>query len=217
MDILSPLLKPKIFNIRGKFLLGLRLNIKITYLCFCINLNSYNTFTGNVIFDLHALPGFGIFTFFFVVDEVDEPGTYYQTSSNNFIRTTENFGQKLIFLPFVRHFKIPYLSFAQLVKPHPSALQSSLYLRLALPHFFKEEHPVVFVAVQGQVTPSVENAIHAMKKERFVEPKFDPSNYRYNFLLLGRILIMRETTTYSHLRRVQQNKSPMQEQRRSSF
>ena len=80
----------------------------------------------------------------------------------------------MVFLPFVRHFKIPYLSFAQLVKPHPSALQSSLYLRLALPHFFKEEHPVVFVAVQGQVTPSVENAIHAMKKERFVEPKFDP-------------------------------------------
>ena len=69
MDILSPLLKPKIFNIRGKFLLGY---IKITYLCFCINLNSNNTFTGNVIFDLHAVPGFGIATFFFVVDEVDE-------------------------------------------------------------------------------------------------------------------------------------------------
>ena len=133
-----------------------------------MNVNLYNTFTGNVIFDLHALPGFGIFTFFFVVDEVDEPGTYYQSCSHNFIRTTENFGYKLIFLPFVRHFKIPYLSFAQLVKPHPSALQSSLYLRLELPHFFKEEHPVVFVAVQGQVTPSVENAIHAMKKERFV-------------------------------------------------
>merc|ERR1711997_1377505 len=96
----------------------------------------FKAFTGNVVFDLHALPGFGIFTFFFVVDEVDEP--------------------------FVKHFKIPYLSFAQFVKPHPSALQSSLYLRLALPHFFKEEHPVVFVAVQGQVTPSVENAIHAM-------------------------------------------------------
>ena len=56
--------------------------MKITHLCFCINLNSYNTFTGNVIFDLHALPGFGIFTFFFVVDEVDEPGTYHQTSCN---------------------------------------------------------------------------------------------------------------------------------------
>ena len=33
----------------------------------------------------------------------------------------------------------------------------------------------------------------------------------------SKILIMRETTTYRHLRRVQQNKSPMQEQRRSSF
>ena len=76
MDILSLLLKPKIFKIRGTFLLGLR----ITHLLyknqipfFCINLNSYNTFTGNVIFDLHAIPGFGIATFFFVVDEVDEP------------------------------------------------------------------------------------------------------------------------------------------------
>ena len=66
MDILSPLLKPKIFNIRGKFLLGLKSDIQI-------NLNSYNTFTGNVILDLHAVPGFGIATFFFVVDEVDEP------------------------------------------------------------------------------------------------------------------------------------------------
>ena len=36
-------------------------------------------------------------------------------------------------------------------------------------------------------------------------------------ILLGRILIIRETTTYRHLRRVQQNKSPMQEQRRSSL
>ena len=115
------------------------------------------------------------------------------------------------------HIKISY-PFGQLLKsPHAAALQSSLYLRLELLHFFKEEHPVVFVAVQGQVTPSVPNDIHAMKKERFVEPKIDPSNYRYIFLLLGRILIMRETTTYRHLRRVQQNKSPMQEQRRSSF
>ena len=55
MDILSPLLKPKIFNIRGKFLLGLKSDIQI-------NLNSYNTFTGNVILDLHAVPGFGIAT-----------------------------------------------------------------------------------------------------------------------------------------------------------
>ena len=68
MDILSPLLKPKIFNIRGKFLLGLKLSD------IQINLNSYNTFTGNVILDLHAVPGFGIATFFVVdLDEVDEP------------------------------------------------------------------------------------------------------------------------------------------------
>ena len=56
--------------------------MRITHLCFCINLNSYNTFTGNVIFDLHAVPGFGIATFFFVVDEVDEPWTYCQISNN---------------------------------------------------------------------------------------------------------------------------------------
>ena len=35
-----------------------------------------------MIFDLHAVPGFGIATFFFVVDEVDEPWTYYQISNN---------------------------------------------------------------------------------------------------------------------------------------
>ena len=29
-----------------------------------INLNSYNTFTGNVILDVHAVPGLGIATFF---------------------------------------------------------------------------------------------------------------------------------------------------------
>ena len=59
MDILSPLLKPKIFNIRGKFLLGLKFTIQFDIQ---INLNSYNTFTGNVILDLHAVPGFGIAT-----------------------------------------------------------------------------------------------------------------------------------------------------------
>ena len=59
MDILSPLLKPKIFNIRGKFLLGLKFTLQSDIQ---INLNSYNTFTGNVILDLHAVPGFGIAT-----------------------------------------------------------------------------------------------------------------------------------------------------------
>ena len=51
-----------------------------------------------MIFDLHAVPGFGIATFFFVVDEVDEvdePWTYYQISNNTrryFIRISENVG-----------------------------------------------------------------------------------------------------------------------------
>ena len=54
-------------------------------------------------------------------------------------------------------------------------------MRLALRQLGKEEHPVVFFAVQGQVTPSVPNESHPMKKERFIEPKIDPSNYRYNF------------------------------------
>ena len=123
MDILSHLLKPKIFNKWRIFLLGLRFTIQSDIQ---INLNSYNTFTGNVILDLHAVPGFGIATFFVVdLDEVDEPWTYYQTSSNT-RRCSCN-------------------------------------------------------------------------------------------VFLGRILIMRETTTYRPLRRVQQNKSLMQEQWRSSF
>ena len=122
MDILSPLLKPKIYKIRGKFLLGLRLNIKITYLCFCINLNSNNTFTGNVIFDLHAVPGFGIATFFVAANETQ---------------------------------------------------------------LMNLEHITKLVVTKN--------------------------------LLLGRIFIMTESTTYRHLRRVQHNKSPMQELRRSSF
>ena len=65
MDILSPLLKPKIFNIRGKFLLGLitiRSDIQI-------NLNSYNTFTGNLILSVHAVPGCGIATFSVAANE----------------------------------------------------------------------------------------------------------------------------------------------------
>ena len=62
MDILSPLLKPKIFNIRGKFLLGLKFYFVTIQSDIQINLNSYNTFTGNVILDLHAVPGFGIAT-----------------------------------------------------------------------------------------------------------------------------------------------------------
>ena len=60
MDILSPLLKPKIFNIRGKFLLDVRFIIQSDIQ---INVNSYNTFTGNVILDVHAVPGLGIATF----------------------------------------------------------------------------------------------------------------------------------------------------------
>ena len=117
MDILSPLLKPKIFNIRGKFLLGLitiRSDIQI-------NLNSYNTFTGNLILSVHAVPGCGIATFSVAANETRWINLEHitKTSSKN--------------------------------------------------------------------------------------------------VLLGRILIIRETTTYRHLRPVQQNKSPMQEQRRSSF
>ena len=120
MDILSPLLKPKIFNIRGKFLLGLR----HTQLLFDIriNLNSYNTFTGNVILSVHAVPGFGIATFSVAANET---------------------------------------------------------------RWMNLEHFTKLVVTTG--------------------------------VLLERILIMRETTTYRHLRRVQQNNSPMQVQRRSSF
>ena len=76
-----------------------------------------------------------------------------------------------------------------------SDLQSSLSLTLEL-QLRKEAHPVVLSFVQGQATMnclshesfespeevgSIGPKVHSMKKERFVEPKFDPSNYRYNF------------------------------------
>ena len=54
------------FNIRGEFLLGMRFTIQ-SYIQ--INLNSYNTFTGNVILSVHAVPGFGIATFSVAANE----------------------------------------------------------------------------------------------------------------------------------------------------
>ena len=49
--------------------MGLRFNFVTIQSYIQINLNSFNTFTGNVILSVHAVPGFGIATFSVAANE----------------------------------------------------------------------------------------------------------------------------------------------------